>query len=99
MQVAGVSMSELLVDGGATGNEFLLQFQSDLIGVPVIRAVHQEATAWGVAALAGLSNGLISQLEEITATQGREKTFKPIKNRAVDYAGWKRAMHAAFEVK
>ena len=99
MQEVNVPMSELLVDGGATRNEFLLQFQADLLKVPVTRSLHQEATAWGVAALAGISKGVISGLEEITAVQTREKTFKPVKNRDADYAGWKRVLRGIFEVK
>jgi glycerol kinase len=99
MKQSNISIKELLVDGGATRNEFLLQFQSDLINAPIIRSAHQEATAWGVAALAGYSTGLIPSLEEVAAMQIREKTFNPIKNRTADYAGWKQTLRAAFEVK
>ena len=51
-----VDISELRVDGGATRNRFLLQFQSDLLGVPVLKSAQTESTAWGVGALAGITH-------------------------------------------
>ncbi len=83
---------EQRVDGGATRNKFLLQFQSDLLGVPVIRSAQLESTVWGVAALAAIRAGLID--ENDISGQGAV-TFYPQGNRDYDYAGWKRALKAA----
>jgi glycerol kinase len=59
MKKNGITVKELRVDGGATQNNFMLQFQADIIGVPVLRATQSESTAWGVAAMAALKTGLI----------------------------------------
>ena len=89
----GAKLLELRVDGGATKNEFMLQFQSDLLAVPVIRSVQVEATAWGVAALAGIKAGLIDATRDVF---GHDLTIYPKNNRDSDYAGWQRALKAAF---
>src|SRR6185295_16453906 len=64
---AGVPLSELRVDGGAAANDFLMQFQADLLGVPVLRPQVLETTALGAAYLAGLTVNLWKSREEIAA--------------------------------
>ncbi|MCA9080950.1 MAG: glycerol kinase, partial [Planctomycetaceae bacterium] len=76
-QDAGGALRELRVDGGATVNDALLQFQADLLGVPVIRPALQETTAFGAAALAGLSIGLWGSLVELQATRREDRRFDP----------------------
>ncbi len=92
----GVKLDELRVDGGATRNHFMLQFQSDLLKIPVIRSSQVESTAWGVAALAGMKAGLIRDLKEISHLWRHDLTFVPETDRSADYAGWQRALNATF---
>jgi glycerol kinase len=70
-------LAELRVDGGAARNDLLLQFQADLLGVPVLRPVNTETTAFGAAAFAGLGAGLWQTPEEIAALWKLEKRFEP----------------------
>jgi len=72
---AGFKIKELKVDGGAVVNDLLMQFQADLIGIPVIRPETTETTALGAAYLAGLAVGFWKDLEEIQAQWAAEKTF------------------------
>lgn len=96
MQVdAGCALAELRVDGGATANNLLLQFQADLLGVPVVRPRVQETTALGAAYLAGLAAGVWSGIEEIAAQWQVDRRFEPRMGR--DEAGklmdkWRRAV-------
>jgi glycerol kinase len=76
-QDAGCSFSELRVDGGAARNDLLLQFQADILGVPVLRPVNTETTAFGAAALAGLGVGLWQSEAEIAALWSLERRFEP----------------------
>jgi glycerol kinase len=76
-QDAGQPLSELRVDGGAAGNDLLLQFQSDLLGVPVLRPVNTETTAFGAAALAGLGVGFWQSETEVASLWALEKRFDP----------------------
>jgi glycerol kinase len=71
------TLTELRVDGGAARNDLLLQFQTDLIGVPVVRPVVTETTALGAAYLAGLAVGFWSGLPEIAAQWRTDKRFEP----------------------
>ncbi|MFN8406536.1 MAG: glycerol kinase GlpK [Sphingobacteriaceae bacterium] len=73
----GASVLDLKVDGGAVGNDFLMQFQSDILGIPVIRPVIQESTALGVAYLAGLAVGYWKDIAEIKAHQLVDRVFEP----------------------
>lgn len=73
----GVPVSELRVDGGACVNDFLMQFQADLLGIPVVRPAVVETTALGAAYLAGLSSGLYSGLEELSRQWRVDRTFVP----------------------
>ncbi len=95
---SGLTLQTLRVDGGATGNDFLLQFQADILGVPVQRPAVTETTALGAAYLAGLATGFWSSLDEIARQWAIEKTFEPhmpADRRDALYAGWKRAVERA----
>ncbi len=74
---SGVKLAELRVDGGATANNLLMQFQADLLGVPVVRPKVLETTALGAAYLAGLAAGFWKDQAEIAAQWQREATFEP----------------------
>lgn len=75
---AGAPLDRLRVDGGAAVNDGLLQFQADLLGVPVERPVVTETTALGAAFLAGLATGYWSGIEEIAATWALDRRFEPL---------------------
>jgi glycerol kinase len=95
---SGLTLQTLRVDGGATGNDFLLQFQADILGVPVQRPAVTETTALGAAYLAGLATGFWSSLDEIARQWAIEKTFEPhmpADRRDSLYTGWKRAVERA----
>lgn len=76
-QDVAVPLRELRVDGGASRNDLLLQMQADALGVPVLRPVQTETTAWGVAGLAGLATGLWAGADELTALWRLDKQFEP----------------------
>jgi glycerol kinase len=81
-QDAGRPLSELRVDGGAARNDLLMQFQADLLGVPVLRPVNTETTAFGAASLAGLGAGFWQSQSELTALWQLERRFEPDMARA-----------------
>ncbi|HXT17951.1 MAG TPA: glycerol kinase GlpK [Gemmatimonadaceae bacterium] len=94
---SGTKFERLRVDGGATTNEWLMQFQADLLGVPVERPDMVETTALGAAGLAGLSAGVWRDASEFLATR-RFTTFTPAMSRADAErltTGWRRAARAA----
>jgi glycerol kinase len=74
---AGERLTELRVDGGAAANDLLMQFQADLLGVPVLRPRALETTALGVAYLAGLTVGLWKSRDDIAAHWKLERRFDP----------------------
>ena len=78
---AGIRLSELRVDGGATQNDFLMQFQADLLGVSVVRPRVFETTALGAAYLAGLGAGYWKDAAEISAQRQTERVFDPVMER------------------
>lgn len=87
VQAAGGSpVTELRVDGGACRNDLLMQFQADLLGLPVVRPQVTETTALGAAYLAGLSTGLYGSLDDISAQWQVERTFHPSWSRAESQA-------------
>ncbi|QIA27491.1 glycerol kinase GlpK [Thermaerobacter sp. PB12/4term] len=95
---SGLALSALRVDGGAVVNNFLMQFQADLLGVPVDRPVVNETTALGAAYLAGLAVGFWRNREEIEQFWQRDRRFEPAMPEDVReklYAGWKRAVERA----
>ena len=74
---AGIDLAEMRVDGGASANDLLMQFQSDMLGVPVLRPKTLETTALGAAYLAGLAVGYWNSLEEISAQWQLDKRYTP----------------------
>jgi glycerol kinase len=97
-QDAGIRLKSLRVDGGAVANNFLMQFQSDVLGVPVVRPVVNETTALGAAYLAGLAVGYWKDRQEIAQRWQADRTFTP--QMPADqaeqlYAGWQKAVAAA----
>lgn len=91
----GVPIRELRVDGGAAANDFLMQLQADLLGVPVDRPAVVETTAAGSAFLAGLAVGLWKSPDELASARQRERLFEPRMSedeRESLYAGWKAAV-------
>lgn len=74
---SGIELTELRVDGGAVRNDFLMQFQSDILGIPVVRPANTETTAAGAAFLAGLAVNFWSGINELSELWRREKTFEP----------------------
>ena len=92
---AGVRIRRLLVDGGATQNEFLMQFQADILGVPIERPSMVETTALGAAHLAGIGIGLWPHAGAIPAAGGAARIFKPAMTRPErdrQVAGWRAAV-------
>lgn len=80
-QDASTPLNELRVDGGAARNDFLMQFQADLLGVPVVRPAVTETTALGAAYLAGLGIGFWQSTNELAARWRIEKRFEPLMSR------------------
>jgi glycerol kinase len=74
---AGIDLKELRVDGGASANDLLMQFQADILDVPVVRPAIQETTALGAAYLAGLAVGYWGGLDEIAGQWKMERRFQP----------------------
>jgi glycerol kinase len=74
---SGISLKELRVDGGMTGNDLLMQFQSDILGIPLVRPQVRETTALGAAYLAGLGVGFWNGTEELQTQWQRDKEFHP----------------------
>lgn len=70
-------LKELRVDGGASQNDMLMQFQADILNVPVLRPKLLESTAWGVAAMAGLKIGVFQNLDEISTSWQLDRAFEP----------------------
>ena len=92
---AGLALPHLKVDGGASANAMLLQFQADQLGVPVRRPVVAETTALGAAYLAGLAVGFWDGLDDVRRNWALDREFSPrmaAGERARGYAGWKRAV-------
>ena len=94
---AGVALPELRVDGGATANDWLMQYQADVLGVPVRRPAMLEVTARGAAGLAGLATGFWRTPEELDAARPDETVFNPAAGdsaRGEWQRGWRRAVGA-----
>jgi glycerol kinase len=96
---AGTPLRELRVDGGASANDWLMQFQADLLEVPVRRPAMVETTAFGAAGLAGLALGFWKSPEEFLSARERETVFEPRAHdlRAEWLEGWRRAVSATRE--
>ncbi len=97
---SGVKLTALKVDGGMVRNELLMQFQADILGVPVIRPTVSETTALGAAYAAGLATGVWSQTEDLRVNWGSDKEWLPNLSkvdRASLYKGWKKAVTRTFK--
>jgi glycerol kinase len=97
---SGVALTELKVDGGMVGNELLMQFQADILDVPVVRPVIAETTALGAAYAAGLAVGFWSSTDEIRANWTVDKRWEPAMDparRECLYADWKKAVTKTFD--
>lgn len=95
---SGISIKELRVDGGATVNNMLMQFQADLLQTGVVRPTTVETTALGAAYLAGLAVGFWSSVSEIQSIWEKDRVFSPemsLANRDALAAGWAKAVGAA----
>jgi len=96
---SGVELTRLKVDGGMVGNELLMQFQSDVLGVPVIRPKVSETTALGAAYAAGLAVGFWSGRQELKKNWAVDKTWQPAMDTNVSktyYRQWKKAVDRTF---
>jgi glycerol kinase len=97
---SGVAMNELRVDGGASANNLLMQFQADILGVPVTRPKVVETTALGAAYLAGLAVSYWKSRDEVHSTWQADRTFEPRMRReeaAHRRARWNEALKRARE--
>jgi glycerol kinase len=97
---SGVRLTALKVDGGMVFNELLMQFQADILDVPVIRPKVAETTALGAAYAAGLAVGFWRDDDELRAHWGRDREWKPsmpAEQRSKLYAGWKKAVTRTFD--
>ena len=95
---SGIMLKNLKVDGGACANDFLLQFQSDILGTNVERPKCIETTALGAAYLAGLATGYYKDLEEIKSNWQLDTIFTPdmsADDRLSKLKGWKKAVKCA----
>ena len=97
---SGVKLTALKVDGGMVFNELLMQFQSDILDVPVIRPKVSETTALGAAYAAGLAVGFWKDYDELRTNWGKEKEWQPAMDadkRKKLYSGWKKAVTRTFD--
>ncbi|MFB9904701.1 glycerol kinase GlpK [Allokutzneria oryzae] len=97
---SGVPLTSLKVDGGMVVNETLMQFQADILGVPVIRPVVNETTALGAAYAAGLATGFWASEDDIRENWAQDKQWEPSmddKTRDREYRNWKKAVTKTFD--
>jgi glycerol kinase len=90
-----VELKEMRVDGGATANKFLMQFQSDILNVPVVRPEHLETTGMGAAFAAGLAVGVWKDLDEIGKMWAVNTKWNPSMDelyREKSWRGWNKAV-------
>ncbi len=97
---SGVALTALKVDGGMVGNDLLMQFQADVLGVPVIRPRVSETTALGAAYAAGLAVGFWSAVDDLRANWARDREWRPTMDpgrREKEYRLWKKAVTKTFD--
>jgi glycerol kinase len=95
----GAPLSSLRVDGGMTANELLMQFQADVLGIPVVRPVVTETTALGAAYAAGLAVGFWKSMDSLRAQWRQDAEWRPsmeTARRAEEYRNWKKAVERTF---
>jgi glycerol kinase len=98
IQDFGKSIETLKVDGGAIDNEFLMQFQADMLGIPIIKPHIKEITSLGAAYAAGLATGFWENPDELRKNWRAEKIYEPTwnnKERDERYRNWKKAVEKA----
>lgn len=99
VQTPGVELKSLKVDGGASANNFLMQFQADMINAPVKRPSCIETTAMGAAYLAGLAVGYWKSKEDVIKNQSIDQIFSPQMSegdRQAKRKGWNKAVKYAY---
>ena len=99
-ETTGRQLRSLRVDGGASVNNFLMQLQADLLGLPIERSAIAETTALGAAFLAGLAVGVWDDLAQLKNLTKVDRVFKPImsaEERKQTREGWKRAVQRALD--
>jgi glycerol kinase len=97
---ANITLTELKVDGGMVHNNLLMQFQADILGVPVVRPKISETTALGAAYAAGLATGFWESTEELRQNWQIDKRWEPLmgeQERERLFAGWKKAVTRTFD--
>jgi glycerol kinase len=97
---SGVRLTALKVDGGMVFNELLMQFQADILNVPVIRPQVADTTALGAAYAAGLAVGFWKDYDELRQNWGRDKEWTPAmpaEKRKMLFSGWKKAVTRTFD--
>lgn len=97
---SGVALTALKVDGGMVANTLLMQFQADILGVPVVRPTVTETTALGAAYAAGLAVGFWKDAEELRRNWGVDHIFQPVmteERKESLYSGWNKAMERTFD--
>jgi glycerol kinase len=97
---SGVDLTALKVDGGMVGNELLMQFQADVLGVPVVRPTVAETTSLGAAYAAGLGTGFWGEVEDLRANWGEDKRWEPRMDQARrdrEYRLWRKAVTRTFD--
>jgi glycerol kinase len=97
---SGVALESLKVDGGMVANDLLMQFQADLLGVPVIRPKVPETTSLGAAYAAGLATGFWNEVEDLRENWAEDKRWEPKMDDAERdeyYKYWKRAVTRTFD--
>ena len=97
---SGVELNALKVDGGMVANELLMQFQADILDVPIIRPSVIETTALGAAYAAGLAVGFWPGVEDLRANWSEDRRWMPEMNEATRermYAQWKKAVTRTFD--
>src|SRR6187397_2207584 len=97
---SGVDLTSLKVDGGMVVNELLMQFQADILGVPVIKPVVAETTALGAAYAAGLAVGFWENPDDLRANWQEGSRWSPAwsdEQRADGYAGWQKAVQRTLD--
>jgi glycerol kinase len=88
----GTDLPHLRVDGGAAANNLLMQFQSDCLGVPVIRGKNLESTGTGAAFLAGLGSGIWSSMDQLRSAFEVDRVFEPNSFDTSKLASWSKAI-------
>jgi glycerol kinase len=97
---SGVDLKELKVDGGMVGNELLMQFQADVLGVPVVRPQVAETTALGAAYAAGLATGFWKEIDDLRQNWLEDKRWEPSMDQSEvdrEYKFWKKAVTRTFD--